>query len=101
MIEQFQAAAGLALVLFMPGYALSLVIFEKLKLLERFLLSFGLSFLVVSALALILGSPPVRRFTGGWTMLSVVGSLAGISLALLIAAWAMSMRKKGRTKKQG
>ena len=50
MIAIIQAIIGLPLVLFIPGYALSYAFFPKKKdldLMERIVLSFGLSFALI------------------------------------------------------
>ena len=50
MLSVIQAIIGLPLVLFIPGYALSYAFFPKKKdldLMERIVLSFGLSFALI------------------------------------------------------
>jgi len=67
-----RAILGFTLVFFLPGFTWTLVFFEKLKVIERIALSFGLSIAVVTlsiiALNLLIG----MRITGTNSLLTIV-----------------------------
>lgn len=82
--SQFIFFIAIILVLFLPGYALTMVIFGNRKILsslERFMLSCGLSIVIVDLIAFIL-----YRLHVPITALSSIGSLIAFIIICLIIA---------------
>ena len=75
---------GLAFILLIPGYLLSIVLFKKLEHLERIAIAIGLSIGIDIALGLILGfNKTMASITGGVSELSVWIGLILVSAVLL------------------
>ena len=67
-----RAILGFALVFFLPGFAWSLVFFKQIKVLERILLSFALSIVVVTLSLLFVTRLSEIRITGLNSVLIII-----------------------------
>ena len=67
-----RAILGFILVFFLPGFAWTLVFFNKLKIIERAALSFGLSIALVTLSILVLNVLLGMRISGINTLLTIV-----------------------------
>jgi uncharacterized membrane protein len=85
MTDILRIILGTLLVLFLPGFSVSLAIFDELDMLERILLSIGLSisFLVVVAFGLG-GVSMFREITGGYTYQNIYVLLGGVTALGLV-----------------
>lgn len=79
MLAALFASVGFVLVLFLPGFVLSLMLFRSLGPIDRFSLSVGLSIVIVACLAILLSS------TVGMTLINVWMSLIAVIVALTLA----------------
>ena len=76
--------SGLLFGLFIPGYLLSLILFKKLKIIERVCLSIGLSISIIVVLGFFLTAISYLTNIKGITALTVWFSLLTISLIFII-----------------
>ena len=79
---------GLSFTLFIPGYLLSLILFRKLKIIERICLSFGLSVVIVVFFAFFLTLISNITNAKGITTFSVWLSLLTVSIIFIILIFA-------------
>lgn len=79
-----QIIFGLLIVLFLPGYLLSFILFKQLKAIERILLAFGLSLVIVVLLGFLLTAFGNYLNIRGITAASVWISLLTICIVLFI-----------------
>lgn len=90
LLQIFHVLVGLTFVLFIPGYLLTLILFnqKEIDVLERFLLAIVLSICISVLLGLLLGfGKEMKGITGGITESNVWFSLifiSGIFAILLI-----------------
>ena len=76
---------ALVLVLFLPGFFLTLIFFKKLDLIKLILFSFSFSIIIDVLLAFFLGGTKfLKNMTGGYTSLNIFGSLLFISTLLAV-----------------
>jgi uncharacterized membrane protein len=79
------AVMGFLFVLFIPGFLLSLVLFRRMRHMDRFLLSFGLSIAVVAFIGFSLGTGAFG-IQGGisafnvWISLLIMSALLGLAI---------------------
>lgn len=79
------AIIGLAFALFIPGYLLTLILFNKLDIVERMGLAIGLSMCVDVLVGLLLGgSLTMMKLTGGITTSNLWIFIGAISVILLM-----------------
>lgn len=72
IIELFQHFIGIVLVLFLPGFLLSHIIFDKLDIIEIIVFSVAFSLSMSVAVGIFLGiTPTIAEITGGITPLNV------------------------------
>ena len=85
IIELLHFIIGIAFLLFIPGYLLSLVLFKKLEILERIALAIGLSISIDVILGLIFGfNKLTAQITGGISGLKIWLGLISVSLVLSV-----------------
>ena len=71
-LPAFRALLGLILVFFLPGFAWTLVFFKRLHIMERIVLSIGLSMAVVTLSLLALNKLIGIRTTGSNSVLVII-----------------------------
>ena len=82
-IYYLRAIGGFAIVFFIPGFTWTLVIFRELHIMERIVLSFGLSIAIVALIVLASNRVMGVSITAANTLISIT---AIISIALLLYA---------------
>ena len=87
MILEFgQVIFGILLLLFVPGFFLTLLFFDELNFLEKISLGIVLSLLIDVALGIFFGyNEFMKKLTGGITSRNIWIGLISISLILIIA----------------
>ncbi len=90
MLDILRIVLGLFLVIFLPGYLLSLILFSRLKAIERICLSVGLSFTIVVFLGFFLTIMGTTLNLKAINTLSVWISMLAISVILLIIVFLRS-----------
>src|SRR3989344_1606293 len=79
------AIVGIIFSLFIPGYLLTLILFDKLDIIERIGLTIGLSMCVYVLIGLLLGgSKTMMDLTGGITAVNLWIFIGSLSLILFI-----------------
>jgi len=75
---------GLSLVIFVPGYLLTRLIFKDLENLEKILLSIGINIVIDILLAFFLGiNETMKDITGGITQRNILIYLGSLTFILL------------------
>jgi len=90
-IYYLRAIGGFALVFFIPGFAWTLVIFAKLNIVERIVLSFGLSMAIVAMISYI----PSKAFGLPITVSTVLISTAA-TVCIALALYALRRYRENR-----
>ena len=85
LLETLRFIFGILFSLFLPGFIFSLVLFNDLEILERIVLSFGISVFLDVLLAFLLGiSKTMKSVTGGIVSKNIWIGQMSITLVLLI-----------------
>ncbi len=71
-LSVIRAILGFIIMFFLPGFAWTLVFFKKLSIMERVVLSFGLSIAVITLSLLFLNKVVGIRITGFNSVLAIV-----------------------------
>ena len=90
-IYYLRAIGGFALVFFIPGFAWTLVLFRELHIMERIVLSFGLSMAIIAMISYI----PSKVFGLPITVSNVLISTAAI-VCIALALYAVRRYREGR-----
>jgi uncharacterized membrane protein len=93
MINIITLIVGLLFVVFIPGYLFSLILFEKLDLIERFALSFALSVIIVILVGFLLTLAGYILRIKSINYVSVWSSLIFICIVLIIIPFVRYRRK--------
>ena len=87
-LDIIHAIIGILFALFIPGYLLTILLFNDLEILERISLAIGLSMCVDILIGLLLGgNKTLMGFTGGITAFNLwifIGAICVILLALIL-----------------
>lgn len=76
-----RAVLGVIFMLFLPGFAWTLVFFKQINIIERIALSFGLSIAIVALSIIVLNVLLGIRINGGNALLIII-VLTGVPLAV-------------------
>lgn len=88
-----RAILGIVLVFFLPGFAWTLVIFKKLNILERSVLSIGLSIALV-ALSILFANYVLNVRISGANSVLILVAITLLPLAIYCLRWWMREKRK-------
>jgi len=94
ILEIIRIVLGLVVIIFLPGYLLSLILFERLSLLERICLAVGLSISIVVLLGFFLTLVSNLTGTKAIGLLGVWVSLIAVCLFLAIILFILRTQHK-------
>ena len=94
-IYYLRAMGGFALVFFIPGFTWTLVLFRELHIMERIVLSFGLSMAIMAMISYI----PSKAFGLPITVSNVLISTAAI-VCIALALYAVRRYRENRRRYQ-